>query len=126
MGVEGGPGESGRTRQNYLDGIDKWDDPGKYFHIGPVIFAKDKDKLKEEEEMRKLLNPIERKLYVLGAELKREDDIGLINLIETLDIKIATHDGLAEQSSRIAKYVQGLREGRRLVIKELDSRGDEE
>ena len=112
--------------RDYLDGIDKWDDPGKHFHTGPVVFANDKDKLKEKEGMKELANPVERKLYILGRELKPMSDIELINLIGTIDDKITLREKLAEQSTRIAKYAQDLREGRKLVMKELDSREDAE
>ena len=110
----------------YISANDKYNDPGKHFHTGPVVFANDKDKLKEKEGMKELANPVERKLYVLGRELKPMNDIELINHIGTIDDKITLREKLAEQSTRIAKYVQDLREGRKLVMKELDSREDAE
>ena len=102
------------SSEKYLDGHDKFNDPGKHFYIKKL----------EKEEMKQLLAPIERKLYVLGYEIKQEGDVDLLSLIEKIDTKLDSLDALAKQSTRISHHVKELREAKHLVILELDRRGD--
>lgn len=102
------------SSEKYLDAHDKFNDPGKHFYIKKL----------EKEEMKQLLAPIERKLYVLGYEIKQEGDVDLLSLIEKIDTKLDSLDALAKQSTRISHHVKELREAKHLVILELDRRGD--